>query len=42
MTDFIPAPIKPEITIDHLDKIDIRVGAIERVELFPAPASSSS
>jgi methionine--tRNA ligase beta chain len=36
MTDFIPAPIKPEITIDHLDKIDIRVGAIERVELFPA------
>ena len=36
MTSFIPAPIKPEITIDHLDKIDIRVGAIERVELVPA------
>ena len=36
MTGFIPAPIKPEITMDHLEKIDIRVGAIERVELVPA------
>ena len=36
MTSFIPAPIKPEITMDHLEKIDIRVGAIERVELVPA------
>ena len=35
MTDFIPAPIKPEITMDHLEKIDIRVGMIERVELVP-------
>ena len=36
MAGFIPAPIKPEITMDHLEKIDIRVGAIERVELVPA------
>jgi len=35
MTGFIPAPIKPEITMDHLEKIDIRVGVIERVELVP-------
>jgi len=35
MTGFIPAPIKPEITMDHLEKIDIRVGMIERVELVP-------
>ena len=34
MAGFIPAPIKPEITMDHLEKIDIRVG--ERVELVPA------
>jgi tRNA-binding protein len=32
MTCFTPAPIKPEITMGHLDKIDIRVGMIERVE----------
>ena len=36
MTDFIPAPIKPEITMDHLEKIDVRVGVVERVELVPA------
>ena len=36
MTGVIPAPIKPEITMDHLEKIDIRVGVIERVELVPA------
>ena len=36
MTGFIPAPVKPEITMDHLEKIDIRVGAIKRVELVPA------
>ena len=35
MTGFIPAPIKPEITMNHLEKIDIRVGVIERVELVP-------
>ena len=36
MTGFIPAPVKPEITMNHLEKIDIRVGVIERVELVPA------
>jgi len=36
MTSFIPAPIKPEITMNDLERIDIRVGAIERVELVPA------
>ena len=35
MTGFIPAPIKPEITMDHLEKVDIRTGLIERVELVP-------
>lgn len=30
-----PAPIKPVITIDILNQIDIRVGAIERVEDVP-------
>jgi tRNA-binding protein len=28
----MPAPIKPAITIDVLEKIDIRIGLIERVE----------
>jgi tRNA-binding protein len=32
---FKPAPIKPFITIDDLDKLDIRVGTIERVEDVP-------
>jgi hypothetical protein len=31
MTGFIPAPIKPEIAMDHLEKVDIRTGLIERV-----------
>src|SRR5215472_19054915 len=35
MTGFIPAPIKPEITMEHLEKVDIRTGLIERVELVP-------
>jgi len=35
MTGFIPAPIKPEITMEHLEKVDIRSGLIERVELVP-------
>jgi len=38
MTGFIPAPIKPEITVDHLEKIDVRVGVVERVELVPTSA----
>ena len=29
------APIKPTITIDLLDRIDVRVGTIERVEEVP-------
>jgi tRNA-binding protein len=36
MTGFIPAPIKPEITMDDLNKIDIRVGTIESVEHVPS------
>jgi len=35
MTGFIPAPIKPEITMDHLEKVDIRAGLIKRVEFVP-------
>lgn len=31
-TDFRPAPIKPTITHDAFDQLDIRVGTIERVE----------
>ncbi len=27
-----PAPIKPTVTLDVLDRIDVRVGTIERVE----------
>ena len=38
MTGFIPAPIKPEITVNHLEKIDVRVGVVERVELVPTSA----
>jgi tRNA-binding protein len=29
---FTPAPVKPAISIDDLDKVDIRVGTIESVE----------
>jgi tRNA-binding protein len=31
-TDFTPAAIKPTISLDDLDKLDIRVGTIELVE----------
>jgi len=42
MTGFIPAPIKPEITMDHLEKVDIRTGLIKKEwNSFPLPASSS-
>ena len=34
-TAFTPAPIKPAISIDDLEKIDIRVGTIESVENVP-------
>jgi tRNA-binding protein len=33
---FRPAPIKPQIGIGDLDRIDIRVGTIDRVELVAA------
>lgn len=32
MSDMARAPIKPNITLDDLDRIDIRVGLIERVD----------
>ena len=35
MPDFTPAPIKPIATIAALEALDIRVGAIERVEDVP-------
>jgi tRNA-binding protein len=34
--DFKPAAVKPPISIDDLEKIDIRVGTIESVEDVPA------
>jgi len=34
--DFTPAAIKPAISTEDLDKLDIRVGAIELVEDVPA------
>src|ERR1043166_3575149 len=36
LQDFKPAALKPAISIDDLDKIDIRVGTIESVEDVPA------
>ena len=33
MYKFVPAPIKPTVTISDLDKLDIRVGTIETIEL---------
>ena len=35
MKKFNPAPIKSEISLDELNKIDIRVGKIEKVEDIP-------
>jgi tRNA-binding protein len=34
--DFIPAAIKPPISLADLDKLDIRVGTIELIEDVPA------
>lgn len=31
MDDFVPAPIKPEIAFEDLEKIDVRVGSIREV-----------
>ena len=33
MNDFVPAPIKPPVTMADFDKLDIRIGTIETVEL---------
>jgi tRNA-binding protein len=30
--DFIPAPVKPAVTLDLLERLDVRVGTIEAVE----------
>ena len=35
MTGFSPAAVKRQIAMSDLDKIDIRVGTIERVDLVP-------
>ena len=35
MGEFIPAPVKPTLTIAALDALDIRVGTIERVGEVP-------
>jgi tRNA-binding protein len=35
MKAITPAPVKPTISLDIFDKIDIRVGTIERVEDIP-------
>src|SRR5262244_3679601 len=35
MAEFAPAPIKPTVGIAALEALDIRVGAIERVEGVP-------
>jgi tRNA-binding protein len=32
MKPFAPAPIKPSITLEALERIDVRVGTIERVD----------
>ena len=37
-----PAPIKPNITMDVLEKVDIRVGTITAVEDVPGPTSCCS
>jgi tRNA-binding protein len=35
MEQFNPAPIKPEISLEDLNKIDIRVGKIRKIENLP-------
>ncbi|SRR5712692_9576893 len=35
MSDFLPAPIKPIVSITAVEALDIRVGTIERVEDVP-------
>lgn len=35
MAEFVPAPVKPIVSISALETLDIRVGTIERVEEIP-------
>jgi tRNA-binding protein len=35
VNEFTPAPVKPSVTIEALDALDIRVGTIERVGEVP-------
>ena len=35
MNEFTPAHVKPSVTIEALDALDIRVGTIERVDEVP-------
>jgi len=35
MNEFLPAPVKPLVNIDAVNALDIRIGAIERVEEVP-------
>ena len=35
MGDFIPAPVKPIVSLSALEAVDIRIGTIERVEEIP-------
>ncbi len=32
MSEFKPAPVKPEVTFDAVERLDVRVGTIEAVE----------
>ena len=32
-TSFVPAPVKPEVTFDVVERLDVRVGTIETVEV---------
>jgi len=35
MGDFVPAPVKPIVSLSALEAVDIRIGTIERVEEIP-------
>lgn len=39
MKKFSPAPVKPVITLEDLNKIDIRIGEVEKVEEIPKSKS---
>jgi len=38
MPGFVPAPVKPVVTLDDLEKLDIRVGTITAAEEVPGSA----